>query len=72
MDSVIIAVIQFVISIAAAFLFGFLGIEVFVGSLDLAVRLLLGIAAAVIVGAADLYIMVVYLEAKEDPEKKVK
>jgi len=77
MNSVIIAVIQFVISLAAAFLFGFHGIELFVGPLDLAVRLLLGIAAAVIVGGAELYIMVVHLDAREGNQdtihdKKVK
>jgi len=68
MNSVIIAVIQFVISLAAAFLFGFQGIELFVGPLDLAVRLLLGIAAAVIVGAAELYIMVVQLDSREEKQ----
>lgn len=69
MNSGIIAVIQFVISLAAAFLFGYSGVELFVGPLELAVRLLLGIASALIVGAAELYILVTILDGREEQKE---
>lgn len=76
MNSGMIAVLQFVISLAAAFLFGFSGIQIFVGPMDLAVRLLLGIASAVIVGIAELYVLVVLIDSREsketDNERKTK
>lgn len=72
MNSTIIAVIQFVITLAAAFLFGFSGVEVFVGPLDLAVRLLLGIGSAVLIGVAELYVLVVLLDSREQEEEKEK
>ncbi|ODM92093.1 Transmembrane protein [Orchesella cincta] len=66
MNSGIVAVFQFVISLAAAFLFGFSGIQIFYGEMEIAVRLLLGIAFAIIVGVAELYILVVHLDAVEE------
>jgi len=66
MNSGLIAVFQFVISLACAFFFGFSGVELFVGGLQLAVRLLLGIVIALIVGAAELYFLVVNLAVSEE------
>jgi len=65
-NSGLIGVFQFVVSVAAAFAFGFIGIDVFFGmTLDLAVRLLLGIICALIVGAADLYFLAMNLAVSE-------
>jgi len=66
MNSGLIAVLQFVVSLACAFFFGFSGVELFVGGLQLAVRLLLGIVIALIVGAAELYFLVVNLAVSEE------
>lgn len=66
MNSAMIAVFQFVISIACAFFFGFKGIELFLGELQLPVRLLLGIGAALIVGAAELYFLAVNIAMNEE------
>jgi len=71
MNTGIVAVFQFVISLAAAFLFGFSGIQIFLGEMEIAVRLLLGIAFAVIVGVAELYILVVHLDAVEEQHAKI-
>jgi len=68
MNTGLIGVFQFIISIAAAFFFGFIGIEAFGGlSLDLAVRLLLGIVFALVVGLAELYFLAVNLSISESP-----
>lgn len=42
MSSIVIAVIEFILSVITGFLFGFLGIEYLVGTLDFGFRLLLG------------------------------
>jgi len=69
MNSGLIGVIQLVISLAAAFLFGYMGIEVFVGyTFDLAVRLLLGIMCALIVGAAELYFLAINLAVADSSD----
>jgi len=69
MNSGLIAVFQFVISLACAFFFGFVGIELFIGNLQLAVRLGLGIGSALIVGAAELYFLAINLDVAEDPRQ---
>jgi len=71
MNTGMVGVFQLVISLAAAFLFGFSGIQVFYGEMDIAVRLLLGIAFAVIVGVAELYILVVHLDAVEEQQPQI-
>ncbi|CAL8073530.1 unnamed protein product [Orchesella dallaii] len=71
MNTGIVAVFQFVISLAAAFLFGFSGIQIFLGEMDIAVRLLLGIAFAIIVGVAELYILVVHLDTVEEQHAQI-
>ncbi|KAF7286991.1 hypothetical protein GWI33_002832 [Rhynchophorus ferrugineus] len=57
MNQHLIAIIQFIITLAAAFAFGFIGIELLVGTLDFGFRLLLGIICALIVGIAELYFL---------------
>jgi len=61
-NSGLIGVFQFIVTIAAAFMFGFMGVEVFLGlTLDLGVKLLLGIIFALIVGMAELYFLAINL-----------
>lgn len=53
----VIAVVQFVASVVAGFVFGFLGIELIVGNLDFGFRLLLGIMCALIIALAEIYFL---------------
>ncbi|XP_003246485.2 uncharacterized protein LOC100164954 isoform X1 [Acyrthosiphon pisum] len=54
----LIAVLQFVISTAAGFLFGFLGIELMLSTtFDLGFKLLLGIICALIIALAEIYFL---------------
>lgn len=53
----LIAVAQFIFSVAAGFAFGFIGIELIVGQLDFGFRLLLGIIIALIVALAEIYFL---------------
>ncbi|XP_035896668.1 transmembrane protein 199 [Anopheles stephensi] len=53
----LIAVAQFLFSVAAGFAFGFVGIELLVGQLDFGFRLLLGIIIALIIALAEIYFL---------------
>lgn len=53
----LIAVAQFIFSVAAGFAFGFIGIELIVGQLDFGFRLLLGIMIALIIALAEIYFL---------------
>lgn len=53
----LIAVAQFIFSIAAGFAFGFIGVELIVGNLDFGFRLLLGILCALIIALAEIYFL---------------
>jgi len=53
----LIAVFQFVLSVAAGFLFGFMGVELIIGRLDFGFRLLLGIICALIIALAEIYFL---------------
>jgi uncharacterized membrane protein len=67
----LIAVLQFVFSVAAGFAFGFIGVELIVGQLDFGFRLLLGIMAALIIALAEIYFLAKKLnEEYEVPEVK--
>lgn len=48
----LIAVLQFIFSVAAGFAFGFIGIELLVGNLDFGFRLLLGIICSLVIALA--------------------
>lgn len=63
------AVMQFIGSVLAAFVFGFLGIELMTGSLDFGFRLLLGIICALVVALADLYFLAKKLNEDIDYEE---
>ena len=68
MNAGLIGVFQFVVSIAAAFLFGFMGLEAFLGlTFELAVKLLFGIIFALVVGCAELYFLAINLDLSEAP-----
>ncbi|CAG9816670.1 unnamed protein product [Phaedon cochleariae] len=57
MNRHLIAVFQFILSVAAGFAFGFIGIELVSGNLDFGFRLLLGIMCALIIALAELYFL---------------
>uniref|UniRef100_A0A336LN06 CSON007390 protein n=1 Tax=Culicoides sonorensis TaxID=179676 RepID=A0A336LN06_CULSO len=56
-NSQLIAILQFVFSVAAGFAFGFIGIALIVGDLDFGFRLLLGIMFALIIALAEIYFL---------------
>uniref|UniRef100_A0A182QXE2 Endoplasmic reticulum-based factor for assembly of V-ATPase n=1 Tax=Anopheles farauti TaxID=69004 RepID=A0A182QXE2_9DIPT len=53
----LIAVAQFLFSVAAGFAFGFIGIELLIGQLDFGFRLLLGIIIALVIALAEIYFL---------------
>lgn len=57
LNSHMIAVFQFIISVGAGFTFGFMGIQLMVGSLDFGFRLLLGVACALTIALAEIYFL---------------
>lgn len=69
MNAQLIAVAQFICSVLAAFAFGFVGIELMVGSLDFGFRLLLGIICALVVALADIYFLAKRLNEDIDYEE---
>lgn len=56
-NSQIIAVLQFIFSVAAGFTFGFLGINLIIGNIEFGLRLLLGIMCALIIALAEIYFL---------------
>ncbi|TMW49444.1 hypothetical protein DOY81_005454 [Sarcophaga bullata] len=56
-NSQIIAVLQFIFSVAAGFAFGFLGVNLIVGNMEFGLRLLLGIMCALIIALAEIYFL---------------
>jgi TMEM199 family protein len=64
-----IAVAQFLFSVAAGFAFGFIGIELIVGNLDFGFRLLLGIMIALIIALAEIYFLAKTLNEEYEVEK---
>ncbi|XP_063237157.1 transmembrane protein 199 [Bacillus rossius redtenbacheri] len=53
----LIAVFQFVVSVAAGFAFGFVGVELMVGQLEFGFRLLLGVMCALVIALAEMYFL---------------
>lgn len=62
----LIAVLQFVFSVAAGFAFGFIGVELIVGNLDFGFRLLLGIMCSLIIALAEIYFLAKKLNEEYD------
>ncbi|XP_054725461.1 uncharacterized protein LOC129235579 [Anastrepha obliqua] len=65
MNSQMIAVLQFIFSVAAGFVFGFLGLELIFGGLKFGLRLVLGICCALVIGIAEMYFLVKKLNEEE-------
>lgn len=65
-NSQIIAVLQFVFSVVAGFVFGFLGVELIIGNLEFGFRLLLGIMCALIIALAEIYFLAKKLNEIDD------
>lgn len=64
----LIAVLQFVISTAAGFLFGFMGIELILNTtFDLGFKLLLGIIFALVIALAEIYFLAKTLTEDYEP-----
>lgn len=63
----LIAVAQFIFSVAAGFAFGFIGIELIIGQLDFGFRLLLGIMIALIIALAEIYFLAKKLNENFEP-----
>lgn len=57
MNKQMIAVLQFIFSVAAGFAFGFIGLELMIGDLDFGFRLLMGIIIALIIALAEIYFL---------------
>ena len=57
-NSFLILIVQFVVSVICSFMFGFLGPYYLYGKTDLGGRLLAGIICAFIVGCADMYFVI--------------
>jgi len=57
-NSFLILILQFVVSVVCSFMFGFLGPYYLYGKTDLGGRLLAGIICAFIVGCADMYFVI--------------
>ncbi|KAJ8940141.1 hypothetical protein NQ314_010808 [Rhamnusium bicolor] len=57
MNKHLVAIFQFIVSVAAGFAFGFIGVELIIGSLDFGFRLLLGIICALTIALAELYFL---------------
>lgn len=62
----LIAVLQFVFSVAAGFAFGFIGVDLIVGNLDFGFRLLLGIMCSLIIALAEIYFLAKKLNEEYD------
>ena len=58
LNSFLVLILQFVVSVAASFMFGFLGPYYLYGRTDLGPRLLAGIICAFVVGCADMYFVI--------------
>ncbi|XP_055616496.1 transmembrane protein 199 [Toxorhynchites rutilus septentrionalis] len=62
----LIAVAQFIFSVAAGFAFGFIGVELIIGQLDFGFRLLLGIMIALVIALAEIYFLAKKLNEEYD------
>lgn len=65
----LIAVLQFICSVLAGFAFGFVGIELMIGTLDFGFRLLLGIICALVIALAEIYFLAKRLNEDIDYEE---
>lgn len=68
----LIAVLQFIFSVAAGFAFGFIGIELIVGDLDFGFRLLLGIICSLVIALAEIYFLAKKLNEEIEEAEQAK
>lgn len=68
----LIAVAQFIFSVAAGFAFGFIGIELIVGNLDFGFRLLLGIICSLVIALAEIYFLAKKLNEEIEEAEQAK
>lgn len=68
----LIAVLQFIFSVAAGFAFGFIGIELIVGDLDFGFRLLLGIICSLVIALAEIYFLAKKLNEEIEEAEQTK
>lgn len=72
MNTHLIAVFQFIVSVLAGFAFGFIGVELLIGSLDFGFRLMLGTFCALVIAVAELYFLAKKLNEDLEFETKAK
>lgn len=73
MDKYLIVVAQFVMSVAAGFAFGFLGIPLLVyGTIEFGFRILLGIICALVIAIAELYFVLRKMDRDTKMEEELK
>lgn len=73
MDKYLIVVFQFLMSVAAGFAFGFLGVPLLVyGTMEFGFRLLLGIICALIIAIAELYFVLRKMDREGKMEEELK
>lgn len=72
MNKQLIAVFQFIVSVITGFAFGFIGIELLIGSLDFGFRLVLGIVCALTIALAELYFLAKKLNEEMEIESAAK
>lgn len=61
-----IAVFQFVVSVATGFVFGFIGIPLLSGNMEFGARLLLGLFCGIVVAVAEIYFLAKKLHEYDD------
>jgi hypothetical protein len=66
----LIAVVQFVFSVGAGFVFGFHGIDLMLGPLEFGFRLLLGVMFSLIIALAEIYFLAKKLAEEYEPPVK--
>ncbi|XP_018798772.1 PREDICTED: uncharacterized protein LOC108975017 [Bactrocera latifrons] len=72
MNSQMIAVLQFIFSVGAGFVFGFLGLELIFGGIEFGLRLVLGIFCALVIGVAEMYFLLKKLNEEEKAMSSLK
>jgi TMEM199 family protein len=62
----LIGVVQFVFSVAAGFAFGFQGLELLIGDLEMGFRLMCGISCALVIAVAEIYFLLQHIHFAEE------
>lgn len=62
----LIGVVQFVFSVAAGFAFGFQGLELLIGDLEMGFRLMCGISCALVIAIAEIYFLLQHINFSEE------